>query len=116
MEQAERAGVTKFTLVSSIITAIPISRFGEGSLVTDKGRSPISCQTITKTHLASDWNPVTRDQGLSPEADVFTVYGAEKTVAEQYLWDFADKHPHMDCASGALLELIDTTLSSHHLQ
>ncbi|KAF7793978.1 hypothetical protein EIP86_005102 [Pleurotus ostreatoroseus] len=84
LEQAEIAGVTKFTLVSSIITALPISRFGEGPLVTDK---------------ASDWNPVTRDQGLSPEADVYTVYGAEKTVAEQYLWDFADKHPHMDCAS-----------------
>lgn len=48
------------------------------------------------------WNPVTREQGLNPAADIFTVYGAEKTLAEKAAWDFAEKHPHVDITTGAV--------------
>ncbi|PSR78755.1 hypothetical protein PHLCEN_2v7290 [Hermanssonia centrifuga] len=43
-----------------------------------------------------DWNPITREEGLNPSADGFTVYAAEKTLAEHAVWEFGEKHPHVD--------------------
>ncbi|KAF7793308.1 hypothetical protein EIP86_004420 [Pleurotus ostreatoroseus] len=79
LEQGEKAGVTKFSIVSSIATVWPPHRFGEKSILTDQ-----------------DWNPVTLEQGLDPSADAGTVYAAEKTLAEQFAWKFADEHPSID--------------------
>ena len=46
-----------------------------------------------------DWYDVTREQALDPKADMFTVYAAEKILAERAAWEFADKHPEMEIAT-----------------
>ena len=49
-----------------------------------------------------DWSPVTREEALDGTKDSFYIYVAEKTLAERALWDFADKHPHIDVTTGEL--------------
>ncbi|KAF7798667.1 hypothetical protein EIP86_009891 [Pleurotus ostreatoroseus] len=79
LEQGVKAGITKFSLVSSALALWPPQRFAEKTIITDQ-----------------DWNPVTLEQGLDPSADPFTVYIAEKTFAERFVWKFADEHPNVD--------------------
>lgn len=43
---------------------------------------------------------MTLEQGLDPASDGVTVYAAEKTLGERAAWDFADKHPHVEIATG----------------
>ena len=47
-----------------------------------------------------DWSPVTREEALDGTRDPFYIYAVEKTLAERALWDFADKHPHIDVTTG----------------
>ncbi len=37
-----------------------------------------------------DWNPLTKDQALSPGASEYVVYAVEKTLAERAVWNFID--------------------------
>lgn len=91
----------KFSIVSSII-AVTGSPFG-GPTLTDKGQSfalwAVICKHDDSTFVV-DWNPITLEQAVDPSADPFTVYGAEKTLAEHAVWEFAEKHPEADILTG----------------
>ena len=39
---------------------------------------------------------VDRTAALDPSAHMFTVYGAEKTLAERVVWEFAEKYPEVE--------------------
>jgi len=75
IQQAEQAGVKHFTYVSSI------------AAVRDPSRSALTDQT---------WNPVTKEAALNQNADEWVVYAAEKTLSERAVWDFVDKHHHIE--------------------
>ncbi|KAF7297489.1 Epimerase domain-containing protein [Mycena indigotica] len=70
--QAEKAGVKKIVVTSSVGTA----RGSDG--VSDKHWSP-----ITKEYALGSGNPM-------------LVYVASKKLAEQALWEWADAHPHVE--------------------
>ncbi|KAJ7309306.1 hypothetical protein DFH08DRAFT_927331 [Mycena albidolilacea] len=71
--QGEKAGVKRIVVTSSIASAmIP------GGSLTDQ-----------------DWNPITKEIALNCGNEVIT-YCASKTFAEAALWEWADKHPHVD--------------------
>ncbi|KAJ7436025.1 hypothetical protein FB451DRAFT_1308057 [Mycena latifolia] len=71
--QGEKAGVKRMVVTSSIATVMnPSLSF------TDK-----------------DWNPVTKEWALANGNDVIT-YAASKKYAELALWEWAEKHPHVE--------------------
>ncbi|KAJ6535062.1 hypothetical protein B0H19DRAFT_1184838 [Mycena capillaripes] len=71
--QGEKAGVKRFVVTSSIATvANPKDSF------TDQ-----------------DWNPVTKEMALTGGNEKVT-YGASKKFAEMALWEWAEKHPHVE--------------------
>ncbi|KAJ7056337.1 hypothetical protein C8F01DRAFT_1155742 [Mycena amicta] len=74
--QAEKAGVKNMVVTSSIATV----KNPEGSW-TDK-----------------DWNPVTKEFALTGGNKMAT-YGASKKFAELALWEWAEKHPHVEVAT-----------------
>ncbi|OBZ70868.1 hypothetical protein A0H81_09122 [Grifola frondosa] len=78
LRQAEKAGIARFVLVSSMVA---VRKPGDTSETgwTDK-----------------DWNSVTREEVLDGMRDEMFIYAAEKTLAERAVWEFADQHPHMD--------------------
>lgn len=53
---------------------------------------------VTDPLLCLDWLPITREQVLKegPNASIYTIYAAEKALAEKAVWDFVDKHPHVE--------------------
>jgi len=77
LRQAEKAGVRHFAFVSSIVSVTNLQ--GPNRPLTDQ-----------------DWNPSTREQALDGTHDPFFIYAVEKTLAEHAVWDFADKHPHIE--------------------
>ncbi|KAJ7440351.1 hypothetical protein B0H11DRAFT_2353660, partial [Mycena galericulata] len=71
--QAEKAGVKRMVVTSSIATVLnPQDSF------TDQ-----------------DWNPVTKEFALTGGNGMAT-YAASKKFAELALWEWADKHPHVE--------------------
>jgi nucleoside-diphosphate-sugar epimerase len=46
----------------------------------------------------ADWNPITKETALTGENKLAT-YGASKKFAEIALWEWADKHPHVEVTS-----------------
>ncbi|KAJ7641998.1 hypothetical protein FB45DRAFT_988321 [Roridomyces roridus] len=71
--QAEKVGVRRVVVTSSIATVLnPEGKF------TDK-----------------DWSPITREMALTSH-DPMVPYTASKKFAELALWEWADKHPHVD--------------------
>jgi len=81
--QAEKAGITKFSYVSSIITYS--NAFFQGDY----------------TNLTDDqWLPVSKEAVLNnKDVDPITIYVAEKVLAERALWEFAEQHPHVEMTS-----------------
>jgi len=81
--QAEKAGITKFSYVSSIITYPSGFLKGDYTKVTD-----------------DQWSPISKDAVLNKkDADAMTIYAAEKILAERALWEFVDQHPHIEMTS-----------------
>ncbi|KAJ7048879.1 hypothetical protein C8F01DRAFT_1379330 [Mycena amicta] len=71
--QGEKAGVRRLVVTSSIASvANPSGSF------TDK-----------------DWNPITREAALTAN-NGFVTYQASKKYAELALWEWADRHPHVE--------------------
>ncbi|KAJ7053794.1 hypothetical protein C8F01DRAFT_1260419 [Mycena amicta] len=71
--QGEKAGVRRLVVTSSIASvANPSGSF------TDK-----------------DWNPITREAALTAN-NGFITYQASKKYAELALWEWADRHPHVE--------------------
>ncbi|CAK5277941.1 unnamed protein product [Mycena citricolor] len=71
--QGEKAGVKRMVVTSSIATVVnPSNSF------TDQ-----------------DWNPVTREIALSAVSGMAT-YAASKKFSELALWEWAEKHPHVE--------------------
>ncbi|KAG6852694.1 hypothetical protein C0991_009840 [Blastosporella zonata] len=72
IRQAEKAGIKKLVVTSSIVSVInPAGTF------TDQ-----------------DWYPTTKEEAL--KATGFDAYRAAKTLAEKELWAFGEAHPHLD--------------------
>ncbi|KAJ7040586.1 hypothetical protein C8F04DRAFT_239943 [Mycena alexandri] len=71
--QGEKAGVKRFVVTSSIATVM-----NPKDSYTDK-----------------DWNPVTREFALTGGNQMAT-YAASKKFAEVALWEWADRHPHVE--------------------
>ncbi|EMD37317.1 hypothetical protein CERSUDRAFT_123310 [Gelatoporia subvermispora B] len=81
LRQAEKAGITKFAYVSSILTACD----------NDKVAGPGGNDQT--------WNSVTKEQAIAPGVDFMTANAAKKKFAELAVWEFAEKHPHVEITS-----------------
>lgn len=53
-----------------------------------------------QTHASVDWNPVTKEFALTGGVEMLT-YAASKKFAELALWEWADKHPHVEVTTCA---------------
>jgi nucleoside-diphosphate-sugar epimerase len=61
--------------------------------------------------VLKDWNPVTKEMALTGGNEMIT-YAASKKFAEIALWDWADKHPHVEVTTRTfflVLKSIDPT-------
>ncbi|KAH9846635.1 NAD-P-binding protein [Lenzites betulinus] len=76
LRQSEKAGITRFVLVSSIVTVRAFT-------------DPAPVWTDT------DWVDTSREKALA-SSDAFFVYVTEKVLAERAVWEFAEKHPNID--------------------
>ncbi|KAJ4471367.1 hypothetical protein C8J55DRAFT_521493 [Lentinula edodes] len=72
LRQAEKAGVQKVVVTSTVLTAF----------------------TPQYTFTADDWFAITKEEALKTEG--VTAYIAAKTLAEKEVWSFADAHPQID--------------------
>ncbi|ETW81018.1 hypothetical protein HETIRDRAFT_440578 [Heterobasidion irregulare TC 32-1] len=79
IRQGYTAGVRKFVLTSTILTALNAKNLGNLSALTNE-----------------DWNPSTVEQALDGTRDPGFIYSAAKTAAEREVWKFADEHPDVD--------------------
>ncbi|KAK7692305.1 hypothetical protein QCA50_003930 [Cerrena zonata] len=73
-KQAEKAGIRNFAYTSSVVA------------LNLEDPAPITDQS---------WNPITKDIALQSK-EPFVIYIAEKTLAEKAVWEFVDKHPHVE--------------------
>lgn len=48
---------------------------------------------------------MTREEAVAGTGEPFLAYAAFKTFVERAVWDFADKHPHIDVTTGASNQL-----------
>ncbi|KAJ7463039.1 hypothetical protein FB451DRAFT_1095248 [Mycena latifolia] len=71
--QGEKAGVKRMVVTSSVATVM----------------------NPKDSYTDQDWNPVTKEIALTGGNEMIT-YAASKKFAEQALWDWADKHPHVE--------------------
>ncbi|KAJ7881926.1 hypothetical protein B0H13DRAFT_2344861 [Mycena leptocephala] len=71
--QGERAGVKRMVVTSSIATVI----------------------NPKDSYTDQDWNPVTKEFALTGGVEMLT-YAGSKKFAELALWEWADKHPHVE--------------------
>ncbi|KAJ7578262.1 hypothetical protein C8J56DRAFT_835946 [Mycena floridula] len=72
IRQAEKAGIRKIVVTSSIATVM----------------------NARGSYKDTDWTSVTREQAKKEKG--LTGYRASKLFAEQAVWDFAEAHPHVD--------------------
>ncbi|KAH8100073.1 NAD-P-binding protein [Cristinia sonorae] len=85
LRQAEKAGITNFAYVSSIVAVTTRFLFGDYSPLSDNENS------------MKEWSPITKEEILNKkDADVFTIYIAEKVLSEKAVWEFAEQHPHIE--------------------
>ncbi|KAJ7753624.1 hypothetical protein DFH07DRAFT_886652 [Mycena maculata] len=71
--QAEKAGVRRMVVTSSLATVL----------------------NPRDSYTDQDWNPVTKEFALTGGIEMAT-YAASKKFAELALWEWAEKHPHVD--------------------
>ncbi|KAI0341791.1 NAD(P)-binding protein [Trametopsis cervina] len=79
LRQSEAAGIHNFVLISSIVA---LTNWKTQDFVTDK-----------------DWNSITLEEAVGKENNSIIVYFAAKTLSERAVWDFVDKHPHVEVAA-----------------
>ncbi|OSC97805.1 NAD-P-binding protein [Trametes coccinea BRFM310] len=79
LRQAEKAGIKRFVLVSSLLT---VKTIGDPAPV----------------YTDEDWVETTREKALASNDPTF-VYVSEKVLAERAVWEFAEKHPNIDVTS-----------------
>ncbi|KAJ7169210.1 hypothetical protein C8R43DRAFT_916707 [Mycena crocata] len=75
LAQGEKAGVRRMVVTSSIAAVM----------------NPEKVTSLTD----QDWNPVTKEFAVASGNKVL-MYAASKTIAERAVWEWADKHPHVD--------------------
>ncbi|KAF8190638.1 hypothetical protein K438DRAFT_1676007 [Mycena galopus ATCC 62051] len=71
--QGEKAGVKRMVVTSSIATVL----------------------NPKESYTDQDWNPVTKEMALTSGIEMVT-YAAAKKFAELALWEWAEKHPHVE--------------------
>ena len=101
LNYVEPAGVEKFVLISSIVAVTDSIGRDPSPLVTDKctfAFPGVTCGVLKV--ISPDWAAVTREIALDPTSSSFAVYAAEKKLAEQALWAWADEHPKVDVSAG----------------
>ncbi|EQB48376.1 NAD dependent epimerase/dehydratase [Colletotrichum gloeosporioides Cg-14] len=75
---------------SSVKRIVLTSSFGA---VLDMGRD----ESTPWTYTANDWNPISYDEAVAPDATPQDAYRGSKTLAEQEAWRFVAEHkPHFD--------------------
>lgn len=104
--QAEKAGVKKFVYVSTILTfplAFVFGKLGVAnkSIYDRKSRRCVCASPIdSPMHVCLEWAQVSKENIINnSKASNGEIYIAEKTLAELAVWEFADKHPHIDVTS-----------------
>ncbi|THH31769.1 hypothetical protein EUX98_g2423 [Antrodiella citrinella] len=79
-KQAERAGITKFSYISSIVSQSTAFLSGDYTTLKDDQWVSISKEDVINNKDAS---PV-------------IIYVAEKVLSERAVWEFVEKHPHIE--------------------
>ncbi|KDQ50510.1 hypothetical protein JAAARDRAFT_63125 [Jaapia argillacea MUCL 33604] len=81
LRQAEKVGIKKFVVTSSVVALT----------------SPLNPRILSDYEFTDkDWNPVTKEEALKPGASDFIIYSASKVLSEKAVWDFVKTHPHID--------------------
>ncbi|KAG5637664.1 hypothetical protein H0H81_003685 [Sphagnurus paluster] len=89
VRQAEKAGIKRIVVTSSIVSVMnPANSF------TDQGMTIKLGMFQAYADILSDWHPASKETAL--QGSKFDVYCAAKTLAEKELWAFSDAHPHLD--------------------
>jgi nucleoside-diphosphate-sugar epimerase len=86
VKQAEKAGVKKVVLTSSIVTVLG----NPNGTFTDKGMHSLGFITERYLNLRADWHPVENGEAFRP-GNPFGSYMAAKTLAEQELWKLSEQ-------------------------
>lgn len=85
----------------------------KGTLSLTKVCLPICTVSIRSTDSSEDWNPVTKEEGLSGTLSPMGVYGASKKFAELAVWEWAEAHPHVEVTtSTCFLRIVQAALFS----
>jgi hypothetical protein len=66
--------------------------------------SRLSLKYVSNDGSVADWNPITKEEALTSENGLVT-YSASKTFAEMALWEWADKHPHVEVTTRTSAQL-----------
>ena len=97
LRQAEKAGVKKFVVTSSIVTMMYDPAL-KGTAYRSERRLFILRSAFgvnTNVFPSTDWNPVTKEDALHDE-DSNVAYQASKKYAELAVWEWAEAHPDVD--------------------
>jgi nucleoside-diphosphate-sugar epimerase len=79
LRQAQKAGITKFSVVSSMLAVVDLGSASQGKNLTE-----------------NDWNNVTRQEALDKGMNNLFVYSASKALAEKAAWEFVKTHPEVN--------------------
>ncbi|KDQ50511.1 hypothetical protein JAAARDRAFT_41972 [Jaapia argillacea MUCL 33604] len=84
LRQAEKAGIKKFVVTSSVAALA----------------SPLDPRIVSDHEFTDkDWNPLNEEEALKPGTPDFIIYSASKAVSEKAVWDFVKIHPHVDATT-----------------
>ena len=117
LRQAEKAGVKKFVVTSSIVTAMGDPAV-KGMAYRSERRLFLYVLTwAQETYLSpfADWNPVTKENALH-SGEKWVIYEAAKKYAELAVWEWAESHPDVDvttCKSIILFFTLNLSYKSH---
>ncbi|KAJ7214260.1 hypothetical protein B0H12DRAFT_1205732 [Mycena haematopus] len=90
--QGEKAGVKRMVVTSSIAT---VTNPKESCTDQGKQHKPRALYLENDTLYPTDWSPITKEIALTGGNKMIT-YAASKKFAELALWEWADKHPHVE--------------------
>ena len=93
--QAEKAGVKKFVVTSSIITVRGDPAVKGTAYRSERRSFPLRSELGCNVFRTTDWNPVTKEDGLHSDMKQVT-YAASKKYAELAVWEWAEAHPDVD--------------------
>ena len=106
LRQAEKAGVKKFVVTSSIVTVAGDPTVKGSAFGPERMSFFFRDRDLTGTEQFTDWNPVTKEEALQTGASNFDIYSAAKKHAELAVWEWAEAHPHVDVTTSQPITLV----------